>query len=106
MEFYPWHIIFLLSISSIKKARDHELLLTPKHLNKNTRFQYFMPKKKEETMPISEHERIKKTLHEEILRKDKLIEKLKKENEMLLKTALKRADALEEAQKNMRKIKK
>ena len=47
---------------------------------------------------LEEHEKIKNALHEEILRKDSIIEKLKVENELLLKTALKRADALSEIQ--------
>lgn len=45
---------------------------------------------------LSEHERVKKILHEEILRKDKEIEKLKEENKILLKTSIKRSQDLEE----------
>ena len=52
--------------------------------------------KKKETIPLSEHEKIKKYLQEEILRKDGIIEKLKQENNLLIRTALKRADALGE----------
>lgn len=41
---------------------------------------------------LKDHEREVNYLHEEILRRDKLIEKLKAENDILIKTSLKRAE--------------
>lgn len=62
-----------------------------------------MPKKKQ-TILVSDHESVKKTLYDEILRKDKIIDKLKKENELLLKTALKRSNELEEIREKTTKF--
>ena len=56
-------------------------------------------KKQKNTIRLSEHERIVKILHEEILRKDKQIEALKLENQMIMKTALKRSEILNDLQK-------
>jgi hypothetical protein len=55
----------------------------------------------EEKVLLSEHERIKKHFYDEILRNDKLIERLRHENDILLKTALKRAEALGDMQKKI-----
>ena len=44
-----------------------------------------------ETISKKEHERIIEILHKEILRKDKIIERLKDEAKILLKTSVKRA---------------
>ena len=59
------------------------------------------PKKQKSTMKISEHEKIVKILHEELLRKDKIIDELKLENQILIKTALKRSEALDDMQKKL-----
>lgn len=58
----------------------------------------------EKTISLSKYEEIVKTLYEEILRKDKKIEELKLENIILLKTALKRAQALDQIQQKMTKV--
>ena len=57
-------------------------------------------KSRKQKITFEEHERIVRILHEEILRKDKIIDQLKLENQMLLKTALKRSEVLNDLQKN------
>ena len=64
-----------------------------------------MNEKKDETISKSEHERIISALHEEILRKDKLINKLKEENNILIKTALKRAEKIADMNEKLNDIK-
>ncbi len=51
----------------------------------------------EKTISIEEHEKVKKILSEEILRRDKIIGGLKRENDILIKTALKRSEELNDA---------
>lgn len=57
-----------------------------------------------ETIPKKEHDRIVEILHKEILRKDKIIEKLKDENKILLKTSVKRATDYTELTNKTKKI--
>lgn len=56
---------------------------------------------KKDNISRFEHERIIKILHDEILRKDKTIDQLKLENQMLIKTALKRSEILNDLQTKM-----
>lgn len=58
-----------------------------------------------ETISKEEHEKVVETLHEEILKRDKIIDKLKEDNKLLIKTSLKRADAFANIQEKVhRKI--
>lgn len=58
----------------------------------------------EKSVSVEEYETMKKALSDEILRRDKMIDKLKEENNLLIKTSLKRSEALEDMQKRMQKI--
>ncbi len=62
-----------------------------------------MPKKAETLVPLSEYKKLKKWFEQEIKRKDKLIEELKKENLALLKVSLKRSKEREEMHEKMKK---
>ncbi len=55
------------------------------------------------TVSVKEHERIVKTLQDEIERKDKIIEKLKEENFIVLRTAIKQAEKHDELLKRVKK---
>ena len=46
-------------------------------------------KKKAKTVALDEHERLKKIYAEELARKDEIIDKLREENKLLMKSALK-----------------
>ncbi|PLW79821.1 hypothetical protein C0585_05765 [Candidatus Woesearchaeota archaeon] len=52
----------------------------------------------EEKIDKEEHEKVKEYLHEEILKRDKEIERLKDENRMLLATSVKRNKELKDLQ--------
>ena len=63
-------------------------------------------KKKKSTISLKEHEKVKKYLHEEILKRDKIIDGLKEENKILIRTSLKRAEELKDLQDKVeRKLK-
>ena len=53
---------------------------------------------KKKNISFKEHEKQIKILHEEILRRDKIIDGLKEDNKLLIKTSLKRANALKDIQ--------
>ncbi len=48
--------------------------------------------KKEATVPIGDYSRLKEMYAEELKRKDEVIEKLKEENKLLIKSALKQSE--------------
>ncbi len=60
---------------------------------------------KKKTIPLNKHRKIVKDLHEELLRKEKIIEGLEKEKALLLKTALKQSSHTQKWQAIARKKK-
>ena len=60
---------------------------------------------KRKTIPLNKHRKIVKHLHEELLRKKSIIENLKKEKDLLFKTALKQSLHTQEWQEVARKKK-
>jgi hypothetical protein len=59
---------------------------------------------KRKTIPLNKHRKIVKHLHEELLRKDSIIEGLKKEKDLLLKTALKQSSHTQKWQEKANKL--
>lgn len=59
----------------------------------------------EKTISIEEHEKVIKLLHEEILRRDEIIDKLRADNKILIKTSLKRVNDMKDLEeKTKRKL--
>ena len=58
------------------------------------------------TVSLEDHERVKQILHEQILKKDAEIIKLKEENKILIKTSLKRSEELQELKEQLDNFKK
>ena len=61
---------------------------------------------KEKQIPISEYKRLKKIYAEELKRKDETIEELKKENQVLLQTALKESENKTRMNEEIEKLRK
>ena len=61
---------------------------------------------KSKTISLKQHEKIKKALYGELKEKEKQIEELKKENILLLKTALKQSAHSEEWARLAKKLEK
>ena len=61
---------------------------------------------KEKTISLKQHNKVKKALYEDIKQKEKQIGELKKENILLLKTALKQSAHSEEWARLAKKLEK
>ena len=61
---------------------------------------------KEKEIPISEYKRLKKIYAEELKRKDETLEELRKENQVLLQTALKESANRAKMNEEIEKIRK
>ena len=61
---------------------------------------------KEESISISEHRRVKRCFEEELKRKNDLIDKLKVENDLIMKSALKQSENRAELNEKLEKLSK